>query len=278
MNPCNAEIGLALNSCSGITQVAICTTGEIGREQLIESLTSFSSTLAQLQPYTFGVPKSAARDQAEFIEKHAIWPVSLATTLRKPDASPRFWSAARRAWVEAGMKRVIALALEAKAKGELPVAVYCTSPPTTLWPRMEDEGFVPPTPGLRASSHDTRISEKHPLRHANLNCIASIARLRTVPPFSELTPTRNGADYLLTSLSLFTLHEPCTMCTMALLHSRVREVFYIFPSGRSGGFEGEFGLHSRKDLNHRFEVWKWKNVDISDEERELLRIDEGIEV
>lgn len=258
--------------------MAICTIPEIDRAALVESLSSFSPALAQLEPYVYGVPRSPARDQVEFVEKHAIWPVGLAPLLRKPDTSPRFWSTARRAWVEAGMKRVIALALEAKAKGELPVAVYCTSPPPALWPRMEDEGFIPPTRGLRACSHDTRISENHPLRHANLNCIASIARLRTVPPFSEMMPTRNGADYLLTSLSLFTLHEPCTMCTMALLHSRVREVFYIFPSGRSGGFEGEFGLHSRKDLNHRFEVWKWKNVDLTDEQRELLRIDEGVEV
>lgn len=258
--------------------MALCTTGEIERSTLLDKLQAFSPLLASLEPYEFGVPKSPARDQTEFIAKQAIWPVGLAPPIRKQDASPRYWSLARREWVEAGIKRVISIALEAERKGELPIAVYCTSPPSALWPRLEDEGFIPPTPGLRASSHDTRLSTNHPLRHANLNCIASIAQLRTVPPFSELTPTRNGADYLLTSLSLFTLHEPCTMCTMALLHSRVREVFYVFPSGRSGGFEGEFGLHSRKDLNHRFEVWKWKHVDLSDEDRELLSIEPGVEI
>jgi tRNA-specific adenosine deaminase 3 len=44
---------------------------------------------------------------------------------------------------------------------------------------------------------------------------------------------------------------------MALLHSRVREVFYIFPRKRAGGFESAFGVHGRKDLNHRFDAWRY---------------------
>lgn len=261
-----------------MSKIALCTVPEMEKSALAESLSAFSPLLASLEPSIHAVPKTPAHDPAQLGIKHAIWPVTLAPFQRKQDASPKFWSTARRTWVEAGIKRVISLALEAKRAGQVPNAVYCTSPPQSLWPRQEEEGFVPPTIGLRASSHDTRISETHPLRHANLNCIASIARLRTVPPFSEMQATRNGADYLLTSLSLFTLHEPCTMCTMALLHSRVREVFYVFPSGKSGGFEGEFGLHSRKDLNHRFEVWKWRDVDLTDEERGLLVIPPGVEV
>jgi tRNA-specific adenosine deaminase 3 len=58
-------------------------------------------------------------------------------------------------------------------------------------------------------------------------------------------------------MSLFTTHEPCTMCAMALLHSRVREVFYVHARPRSGGLESSFGVHSTKVLNHRFEAWKW---------------------
>jgi len=263
-----------------MSRVALCSVTEMDHSELAQSISGFSPHLASLDPYVVSIPKTPAHDQSQLITKHAIWPVTLAPFQRKQDASPRFWSFARRKWVEAGIKRVINLGLEASRKGELPTAVYCTSPPVSLWPRFEEEGFIPPTPGLRASSHDTRNSENHPLRHAILNCIASIARLRTVPPFSEIQKqaTRNGADYLLTSLSLFTLHEPCTMCTMALLHSRVREVFYVFPSGKSGGFEGELGVHSRKDLNHRFEVWKWKDLDLTDDERALLSIPPGVEV
>ncbi|RPD59112.1 hypothetical protein L227DRAFT_564225 [Lentinus tigrinus ALCF2SS1-6] len=48
---------------------------------------------------------------------------------------------------------------------------------------------------------------------------------------------RNGAHYLLTSLTLFTTHEPCIMCSMALLHSRVKEVFYLIPMAKTGMWE-----------------------------------------
>jgi len=68
---------------------------------------------------------------------------------------------------------------------------------------------------------------------------------------------------------------------MALLHSRVREVFFVFPRKKGGGFScgqtrGEgFGIHGHGSLNHRFEVWKWIGAVESGLEEEL-RIDEGI--
>jgi len=79
------------------------------------------------------------------------------------------------------------------------------------------------------------------------------------------------------------------MCCMALLHSRVREVFYIFPAKKGGGFgcthegngEGDerkgLGVHGRKDLNHRFEVWRWTG-EIDEGLKEKLRIGGDIAV
>jgi tRNA-specific adenosine deaminase 3 len=62
---------------------------------------------------------------------------------------------------------------------------------------------------------------------------------------------------------------------MALLHSRVREVFYVFPRKRGGGFESAFGVHGRKDLNHRYDVWRYTGG-LNRELEEALRIDEEI--
>jgi tRNA-specific adenosine deaminase 3 len=236
---------------------------------------NYSAQLKVLTPLALAVPSGPSRTPSQLVAKSKIWPVLHSPSPAKP-TDGRTWSPARRAWVRAGIDRVIADALAADAKGDLPVAVYCTSAPESLWPR--EEHFIHPTPGMRASSHDTRTTESHPLRHATLNCIASIARLRTVPPFSEINPTRNGADYLLTSLSLFVSHEPCVMCVMALLHSRVREVFYVVPRKRGGGFgaggEG-FAIHGHKGLNHRFEVWRWDG-ELGEGVREGLQVDEGI--
>lgn len=96
------------------------------------------------------------------------------------------------------------------------------------------------------------------------------------------------------------------MCAMALLHSRVREVFYVFPRKKGGGFEynegneygegspvhqhdegagtredisgqGGFGIHARRDLNHRFEVWKW-NGHVDEDVRKELEIDENLQL
>ena len=254
------------------TLVVICLSSSLTRTALLDALATFRPQLAALSPFLLPVPATPARNPDQLRISSAIWPTIYAPIPIRPSTS-RTWSPARRAWVHSGIQRVLSQARSARAAGDLPVAVYCTSPPSPFWPR--GDGFIPPTQNLSASSHDTRLSECHPLRHATLNCIANIARLRTVRPFNVSQPTRNGADYLLTSLSLFVTHEPCVMCCMALLHSRVREVFYVFSRRRGGGFEGPIGVHGRRDLNHRFEVWRWRGEGSDGWEREF-EVDEGL--
>lgn len=234
--------------------VALAMVESISAADLQTQLAAFAAPLAALTPHQFDVPRAAARTQEQLKARNVTWPVLYVPAIHR-SIDARGTSISRLSWIRSGIHRVLADAARAKVAGELPVAVYCSSPPEPAWP--PGDGFIPPTPGLRAAAHDTRISESHPLRHAVLNCIAEIARLRTVPPFSEMQPTRNGADYLLTSMSLFVTHEPCVMCAMALLHSRVREVFFVVPRPRAGGFEGSYGVHSRRDLNHRFDAWRW---------------------
>ena len=256
------------------TSVALCTIELYTAEKLSALMSAFHPDLAVLTPRVYSVPRSGGRGTAEAKEKSLIWPVNLAPLINRLSTSSQ-WTPARREWVKAGIDRILALALDAKQRGEVAVGVFCAAPPEHFWPN--NDGFIQPTIGLRAQSTDTRISASHPLRHAVLNCVRAIAHLRTVPPFSTAIPTRNGADYLLTSLSLFITHEPCVMCCMALLHSRVREVFYIFPRKRGGGFEGGLGIHGRKDLNHRFEVWRWDGK-IDEEVKRQLTVDDSVAV
>jgi tRNA-specific adenosine deaminase 3 len=81
---------------------------------------------------------------------------------------------------------------------------------------------------------------------------------------ATVTPTesgpedaRNGTNYLLTSLTLFTTHEPCIMCSMALIHSRVKEVVYLYPMAKTGGCGGVACLPTLKGVNHRFGICHW---------------------
>lgn len=120
-------------------------------------------------------------------------------------------------------------------------------------------------------AHDTRRSAAHPLRHAVMNVIRQIADARArsgdaaEPPTHTSTPgddsasphNANGTNYLLTARTLFTTHEPCIMCSMALLHSRVKEVVYLLPMRATGGCGGGTCVPALPGVNHRFGICRW---------------------
>ena len=70
---------------------------------------------------------------------------------------------------------------------------------------------------------------------------------------------KNGTNYLLSDLTFFVTHEPCIMCSMALLHSRVKEVIYIYPMSETGGCGGSVCLPILKGVNHRFSICQWRS-------------------
>ncbi len=155
---------------------------------------------------------------------------------------------------------------------QLPIASYVPAPPEEpAWPSY--------------LARDTRRSSAHPLRHAALNVVRALAdstasaltststptsvsasAISTISaatsnpstPASTPAPAKNGQHYLLTSRTLFTTHEPCVMCSMALLHSRVKEVFFLVPMQRTGGCGGAACVPKLEGVNHRFVIGRWK--------------------
>ncbi|XP_043482994.1 probable inactive tRNA-specific adenosine deaminase-like protein 3 [Leptopilina heterotoma] len=61
--------------------------------------------------------------------------------------------------------------------------------------------------------------------------------------------------YLCTGYWVFLLQEPCPLCAMALLHSRVGKIFYGMANVSSGVLGSKTVLHSLPGLNHRYQVW-----------------------
>lgn len=124
-------------------------------------------------------------------------------------------------------------------------------------------------------TRDTRISACNPLRHAVMNLVRAVADSRAtssgensdnpLPPANHIASTnstasdrQNGSHYLLTSLTVFLSHEPCIMCSMALLHSRVKEIFYLVPMEKTGGCGSAACVPKLEGVNHHYAISRWK--------------------
>lgn len=213
-------------------------------------------------------------------------------------ADARLWTKEATQWAVTHFSRCLTLARQAKEQGELPVGVHVTpsysdSNASALGP----DGH----PWIQVDAWDTRQSERNPIKHGVTNAIRDVAKLRSErdkerlqllaakvatpaafapsreqrpkTPIDDAAACRNGQDYLLNGLTLFTTHEPCVSCCMALVHSRVRSIFFIKPSPGAGGCcgsglsegrrcshaedGGPYAIQEQDGLNHRFDVWKW---------------------
>ncbi|WJX48294.1 hypothetical protein P8452_34880 [Trifolium repens] len=70
---------------------------------------------------------------------------------------------------------------------------------------------------------------------------------------SNLLPTR---PYLCTGYDIYLVWEPCTMCAMALVHQRIRRIFYAFPNPNTGALGSVYRLQGEKSLNHHYAVFR----------------------
>lgn len=61
--------------------------------------------------------------------------------------------------------------------------------------------------------------------------------------------------YLCTGYDVYVTREPCAMCAMALVHSRVRRLFYGRES-ENGALGTLAKIHTLRGLNHHYEVFK----------------------
>jgi tRNA-specific adenosine deaminase 3 len=62
--------------------------------------------------------------------------------------------------------------------------------------------------------------------------------------------------YLCTGMDLFLTHEPNLMCSMALVHSRIRRVYFQSDELLFGALSSHHHVHSLRSLNHHFRVFR----------------------
>ncbi|KAF7866784.1 hypothetical protein EAF04_005626 [Stromatinia cepivora] len=84
--------------------------------------------------------------------------------------------------------------------------------------------------------------------------------------------------YLCHELELYITHEPCVVCSMAIVHSRFGRVVFGHRMSKTGGLcadsELGHGLFWRKELNWSLLAWQWisnrEEIETSKESRNLL--------
>ena len=87
--------------------------------------------------------------------------------------------------------------------------------------------------------------------------------------FSQGVVTAGG--YLCTELEIFLTHEPCVMCSMAILHSRFSRVVFATRMPRTGGLAAEtrpglgYGLWWLPELNWKLLAWQLVDEELQDD-------------
>lgn len=209
------------------------------------------------EPFVVSVPARPplTRPQFELASKH--WPTSFHEDKQVTVAlRGELFSPPQKATMHMHMMSAVAAARAAKKMG------------------MEAVGAVVVNPSMEkiiAVGHDCRAD--HPLHHAVMVCIDLVARSQgggcysfdrypacLTSPTSDAFHNEPDAEassqpYICTGYDLYVTREPCVMCAMALVHSRIGRVFYG-TTAADGALGTKFKVHSQKDLNHHFEVYR----------------------
>ncbi|KAK7938322.1 hypothetical protein WMY93_001648 [Mugilogobius chulae] len=208
------------------------------------------SNAALGEPFVVKIPSRPplTRPQFELASKH--WPTSfhedklVSTALRG-----ELFNAKQKAKMQEYMMLAVDAAKEGKKLGLKAIGAVIVDPNSDK---------------IIAKSHD--CSQNHPLQHAVMVCIDLVAQSQGGGCYSyekytscqfNFVDLNNGASqpYICTGYDLYVTKEPCVLCAMALVHSRIGRVFYGTDS-EDGAMGTKFKIHAQKDLNHRFEVFK----------------------
>ncbi|XP_066487060.1 probable inactive tRNA-specific adenosine deaminase-like protein 3 [Tiliqua scincoides] len=209
------------------------------------------------EPFLAQVPVYPPLTRAQYEEAVTHWPVSFHENKRVSQAlSGCLFAPLEKAAMQSHMEVAIQAAKQGARQGMEPVGAVVVDSTTGR---------------VLAVGHDCR-NGVHPLLHAAMVCIDLVAHGQGGGAYSyqdypacssfqvdsssaQSSPLGDGLPYICTGYDMYLTREPCTMCAMALVHSRIERVFYGVQSSH-GALGTNYHIHSRKDLNHRYEVFR----------------------
>ncbi|XP_006636738.2 probable inactive tRNA-specific adenosine deaminase-like protein 3 [Lepisosteus oculatus] len=259
-------------------EMILCLARDIGHSRKNQEL-SISALLSNAtvdsrglgEPFIVKIPACPPLTRPQFEKASRHWPTSFHEDKQVTVAlNGELFTAAQKTKMETYMKLAITAAKIGQGEGMEAVGAVVVDP--------EEERVL-------AVGHDCRNSP-HPLLHAVMVCIDLVAHGQGGGAYSydkytaccffkvdnskdqaksSCLPSKDmyiseqskesGLPYICTGYDLYVTREPCVMCAMALVHSRIQRVFYGTAS-LDGALGTKYKIHTQKDLNHRFEVFK----------------------
>ncbi|KAK7469614.1 hypothetical protein BaRGS_00035844 [Batillaria attramentaria] len=220
------------------------------------------------KPYLVKVPRHPPATRKQYDEASLYWPVTFHEDKEISQLlSGEFFSAEEVQKIKSYLQEAETMATAAAQKGQEPVGIVIVDP--------ERDRTI-------AKGHDLRQG-KNPLHHAVMVGVDLVAKSQGggmwtltdsdfyVRPEEQMdskgdvhrsssTDVSSGKEkvgpYLCTAYDVYVTQEPCPMCCMALVHSRVGRVFYIKPHV-DGGLGSRYKIHVQNGLNHHFSVFQW---------------------
>ncbi|XP_016170446.1 uncharacterized protein LOC107613103 isoform X1 [Arachis ipaensis] len=120
-----------------------------------------------------------------------------------------------------------------------------------LFPSEENNGEKP-----LELDHENPSSTSSPAKRQKTVCTAVENDDDQLKARSQSSNQLLERPYLCTGYDIYLVWEPCTMCAMALVHQRIRRIFYAFPNRNAGALGSVHRLQGEKSLNHHYAVFR----------------------
>lgn len=205
------------------------------------------------EPFLVRIPARAPLTRPQFERASLHWPTSFHEDKRLTlSLKGQLFTSSQKAKIQEYMTTAVEAARSGRQEGMDAVGAV----------------IVDPTSGqIVAVGHD--LTRDHPLHHAVMVCIDLVAWAQGGGVYSyekhpacrytasdpQLCTGQSVQPYICTGYELYLTREPCIMCAMALVHSRISRVFYGAASP-DGALGTKYKIHCQKELNHHFEVYK----------------------